>query len=469
MAGGLGVRNPHVHPPLTRSRSHTLPSSTRPIDEGPDQESGSRTDRPVRPSYVRSRSYLSPGESKTGSAQPVPVEKTSTTGLHIPAASKHSGVEARKHRHRYTQSQNETQHRSRHSENENLPHLVAGLAAEREKRHQLERLGTNASDLWHMRANDLRRMASHRAAAGQGNLRDNQRLRATSDPRSPLTPLPVRKTSTEILLDRAEARKVANRAAMTEKDVEKMKHEQEVADSELRDRLAEIANLSHETNRRLEYAYYNLLEKVGNLVGTIQTFQNLSTQSQHLLRNFETETAKLDEDIRRRVKRFRADFDGREERVADLEDRGRKASLKAKELGTRLENARVMVQNWEKREAAVKQKWGRVWGFVWWTFIITSVTILAIIVGKEWWFRGDPVAAALSLPPEGSRNKSLGLNRESLETVKVPPDVRKVLADIEERRRTKKIWPALPKVATCPPEEARDEDDDHRLRLLDEL
>lgn len=455
------MRNPHVRPPLSRSRSQTLPSnSTNLPDDGP--ESDSNTLRPPRPTQGRSNSYLSPTEPKPGLAQNLPSEKTSR--IHLPGTSKHSG-EDHHHRHRYTQSQSEAHHRSRASENDSLPHLVAGLTAEREKRHQLERLGTNASDLWHMRTNELKRITSPRT--GQGNPRDGLRGRETSDPRTPLAP-PTRKTSAEVLLDRAEARKMANRAALTGKDIERMKRDREVAETELRDRLSDIGNVSSDINRRLEYTYYNLLEKLGNLVGTIKSFQNLSTQSQHLIDNFEAETSKLDEDIQRRLERFRTGFDERGARVAELEERGATANLKAKELGTRLENARVIVENWERREATAKKIWGRFWGFLWWTFIIVSAAIVVVVIGKEWWFRGDPVAAGLRLPPEGSGNKSLGLAREDLRKIEVPPEVKEVLEGIERRRRTKKIWPDLPQVNEDSDERDKGADDE-RLRLLDEL
>ena len=385
--------------------------------------------------------------------------------LHIPGTSRTS-VDHRLHRHRYTQSHAEAHHRVRPSEDENLRHLVAGLSAEREKRQQLERLGTNTSDVRHGPTNDPKRMGVQKQ--GQVNPRDDFRRRATSDPRTPLVSAPVRKTSTEILLDRAAARKVASRAALTEKDVEIVRAAQDTAEQELRDRLADLDNNSNDVSRRLDYTYYGLLEKLNNLKGTIDSFQNLTLQSQHLITNFEHETEKLDEDISRRVKRFREGFDDRQSRVVELEGRGNLASQKAKELGTRLENAQVVVENWAKREAEAKQKWFRFWGLCWWSIGTLTICVLVVIVAKEWWFRGDPVAAGLRIAPDGSKNKSWALNEQIVREVEVPLEVRAVLAAIEEKRRTKKIWQPLPEVEQdqCLQDRKQDE---KRLRLLDEL
>ena len=461
MAGDMSLRSSHGRPSMPRSRSHTLPSST--LIEA-DATTPSQSQAAVsRPSYGRSITSTVPAQLKSREAPAPPHEKTSR--LHIPGTSRGS-ADHRLHRHRYTQSHTEAHHRTKPSEDENLRHLLAGLSAEREKRHQLERLGTNTSDLRHGLANDPKRTGVQKQ--GQINPRDDLRRRATSDPRTPLSSAPVRKTSTEILLDRAEARKVANRAALTERDIEEVRAAQDAAEQELRDRLADLDNTSNDVSRRLDYTYYGLLEKLNNLKGTIDSFQNLTLQSQHLITNFEHETEKLDDDISRRVKRFREGFDDRQSRVIEMEGRGNLASQKAKELGTRLESAQVVVENWAKREAAAKQKWFRFWGMCWWSIGTMTICILVVIVAKEWWFHGDPVAAGLSMAPEGSRNSSWALNQQSLREVEVPLEVREVLAAIEEKRRTKKIWQPLPEVDQdqCLQDRKQDE---KKLRLLDEL
>ena len=437
MAGGLGVRN-HGRPPIPRSRSQTLPSSTLQDGEGPAIDHISHSSRP---SYGRSSSYLSPDEAKPRITQTLATEKTSR--LHLPGTARHSGEHPRLYKHRHVQS---------HAEN--LSHLVAGL--EREKRQHLERQGTGGSE--------LKRITSPRTGHIM-NSRDHLRRRATSDPR---TSLPIRKSSTEILLDKADARKMANRAALTPDDIANLKRAQDAADTELHNRLADLDNTSTELSRRLDYTYYELLSKVNNLKGTVESFQNLSTQSDHLITNFEHETSKLSDDVTRRVARFRSGFKDRQTRVSDLETRSNLASQKAKDLNRRLENARTIIVNWEKREVASKQKWGRFWLILWWTVIPLTVVIMVLVTARLWWFGGDPVAAALDLHHKGSRNRSLGLDREIARNVDVPVEVREVLEGIAERRRTKHVWPSLPRVEEDVSLMERKKDEE-RLRLLDEL
>jgi len=253
---------------------------------------------------------------------------------------------------------------------------------------------------------------------------------------------------------------------LTAKDVKRVEREQEDADEELRERLADISETNTDITRRLDYTYYALLEKVGNLVATIQSFQSLSTQSRHLIENFATETGKLDQDIKRRANVFRSGFNDREKRVADLQARSKEASAKTQDLGRRLENARVIVENWEKCENDKARKWGRVCVTAGWMFISLFVLLVVMVVARGWWLPGDPVRAGLKIPRGGSNNESLALGKEQLRRIEVPPEVREVLEGIEQRRANKPLWPGSSENIV---EEVGEGKDDERLRRLDEL
>ncbi|KAG9784266.1 hypothetical protein KCU88_g2787, partial [Aureobasidium melanogenum] len=253
----------------------------------------------------------------------------------------------------------------------------------------------------------------------------------------------------------------------------------------MRSRIAAITAKGAEITRRLDYGYYNLLETVGSLVAIITGFQSLSKQSEQLIVNFDKETRRLDADTNKRVNSFKAAFEARDRKTQALAERGQKANAKAEELSLRLENARLVIQNWEKREDQVRKVWGRVVGVVWWTSITVVALVVLVVLGKEGWFRGDPVKAGLGAHSEGSWNASLQLdgsegsvgarnerlllmqdddqhhssyvhkgkepvsvsNSASVESApaspesvpKVPEDVRRLLLDIAEKNRRRKV------------------------------
>jgi len=443
------------HPPLHRSRSQTIPSQST----GSAEEPQTASLRPTRPPHVRSQSYLSPTEPKPRNAITLPattaIEKTAEKlpRIHIPGTG---------HRHHHSQESHHKKGRHSQSEafppkhaNTSLPHLVAGLNAEREKRVQALHGGPAAPSV------PSRSYLNVPPAFGPGNAvpadyteggRYDLRRRATSDPNRP----PLRtQTSVEKALERAEKVQYVKRLSLTTQDVAQKDKEIEEAEEEMRERVAEINRVAVEISRRLDYGYYNLLEKVGNLVGTIQSFQSLSQQSKQLISNFETETHKLDQDTRRKIRDFKNGYHDREIRAQALEKRGRSAARKAEELGRRLENARIIVENWENREDQVKRVRDRVWGAICWTTIVFLCLIMAIIVGREWWIRGDL----------GSRVRGVGDHNASLALPDVPDDVRRLLESIAERHRDRKGVFSTPGEVT----NEKENPSDVTLRLFDEL
>jgi hypothetical protein len=329
-----------------------------------------------------------------------------------------------------------------------LPHLVAGLNAEREREKRSSQhtaaAGTNQT-----------RSAQHTSPSAAAQTADhdpNAGLRAVSEPssRPPARP----KTSFERALERGDQARVARRIHVKKEDLVKRDAELAAAEEELRERVTAITAKGVEITRRLDYGYYNLLETLGNLVATITSFQSLGAQSGQLIANFDRETDRLDGETKTREANFRSGFEARGDKAGRLAERGQRAIDKAEDLGRRLENARVVVENWERREDQVRQVWNRVWRIVWWTSISILVSVLVVILGKEWWFRGDPVKAGLRVPGEGSWNRSLRLggaegtvagdNEEVLEHL--PSDVRRLLRDIADRNRHRKVvFPAIPK------------------------
>ena len=287
------------------------------------------------------------------------------------------------------------------------------------------------------------------------------------------SPQPPRKTPIELDLERADRVKRQRKSTVTQSLITAKDKEMAEAEEEMRLRVADINRTGLEITRRLDYGYYNLLEKVGNLVATIQSFQQLAQQSKQLIRNFEGETSKVDGDMGRRIGGFQESFTDREERVAGLAGRGVRTRQKAEELGRRLDNARVVVENWEKREEEARKVWDRFLGMVWWTVGVVVVVVVSVVMAKEWWFRGDPVKAGMGTPAGGHSNKSLALGdggkgERMLASADLPDNVRVILQDIEQNNKRRKNFIVRPAHVTDT-QDTKDQVEDKRLRRLDEL
>ncbi|KAL2432231.1 hypothetical protein ABEF95_005058 [Exophiala dermatitidis] len=437
-------------PTVYRSRSSTDPSRPKdlPTTSEPAKAEGNLSHTPTRPNHLRSKSYLSPTETKPRNAITLPaasaLEKTAEKlpRIHLPGSSHRR----HQHRHHHSHSHSQSPQDHRHDEGKrlpkghrptqsdaqpaalttsrrqqqskdtpsNLPHLVAGLNAEREKRFQQPPPSNVAAS----RSGQQQQPPPQQHSFGPsgttssdynegGRFDPGQQQRVTSDSNRAAALRP--KTSFELALERAEEARVARRLYVKKEEIMRRDAELAEAEEEMRSRIAAITAKGAEITRRLDYGYYNLLETVGSLVAIITGFQSLSKQSEQLIVNFDKETRRLDADTNKRVNSFKAAFEARDRKAQALAERGQKANAKAEELSLRLENARLVIQNWEKREDQVRKVWGRVVGVVWWTSITVVALVVLVVLGKEGWFRGDPVKAGLGAHSEGSWNASLQL------------------------------------------------------------
>lgn len=394
---------------------------------------------------------------------------------------------------------------------DSLPNLVAGLNAERNRAHQrgtnLAKSSTSESlNLPHPTAGGLSRVPTSQSyrglAAGDAahfgpahgyayssyydrRPVDALRRRATSDPRTPgydpqgLGTGARPKTQIELDLERAERIQRQRKFTLTTADVNARDSEIAAAEDELREGLQAISQQGMEITRRLDYGYYNLLEKVGNLGSVIQSFQSLSTQSGHLISNLESEVAKTDDHIKARAGHLKSSFDDREERVRVLEERGREAQRKAEEMGQRLDRARAAVEKWEKREIQRQKVWSRFVTRMWSMAGCIVVLVVALLIAKEVWLGagahpsvGTPlvrdVGGLLSNNDSGGLMPSAAREMEAVKQ-RVPEDVRSVLVEIEERSRGGNSQAAAVEVGDGDTGAAKSTEEPTVLKVLNEL
>jgi hypothetical protein len=290
--------------------------------------------------------------------------------------------------------------------------------------------------------------------------------RTNSDPRRRLQPR--KRSEVEILLDQAEARKMANRAAVSQKGVDKIRNINAEAEEELHRRLVAVNKTSVDITRRLDYTYYNLLEKVGNLVAIVQSFHSLSSQTKNLIHDFAKDASMLEKDVRTKVEIFKTSFDDREVRVRQLEERGARANAKAQDLGARLEKAQQRVEAWEKKEGVERRRRSWFWRSTW-TFVLLG--LVAVFFGLTWrGWKSEVEIVRMALMHDGATagvlNQSLFLDGDALERMQVPSDVKSILSGVAERRSRPGGEPSLTEVMTEPTSHLKKDD---RLRVLDEL
>lgn len=135
--------------------------------------------------------------------------------------------------------------------------------------------------------------------------------------------------------------------------------------------------------RRLDYTYYNLLEKITALNSTISLFQELSDSASTLLNDFESETAGLDQEIRKQINDLKG-FEPQVRKADALDERMKKGRQRAEELGKRLEAVRQQIDSWEEREVEWQTRTSRrlriFWGIVSSAFL---VLVLALVL-QNW-------------------------------------------------------------------------------------
>ncbi|KAJ5667558.1 hypothetical protein N7507_003422 [Penicillium longicatenatum] len=187
----------------------------------------------------------------------------------------------------------------------------------------------------------------------------------------------------------------------------------------LRSALSSIGTLATDVTRRLDYTYYNLLEKITALNSTIGSFQDLSDTASNLLNDFERETAGLDQETRKQINDLQG-FQPQIQKADALEKRMRAGRQRVENLGKRLESVRGEIDRWDQRESEWQSRVSRRLRIFW--AIITSgllVLVLALVV-QNW-----PALQSPGQLPDLSEK----LNQTSLGT---PSDTwESVLADSE--------------------------------------
>lgn len=151
----------------------------------------------------------------------------------------------------------------------------------------------------------------------------------------------------------------------------------------LRSALSSIGTSATDITRRLDYTYYNLLEKITALNSTISSFQELSDSAASLLGDFDRETAGLDQEIRKQLDDLKG-FEPQLQKADVLEQRMKAGRQRVEELGRRLETVRHEIDSWERRETEWQTRTSRRLR-IFWAIVTSAVLVLVLALVIQNW------------------------------------------------------------------------------------
>ncbi|KAJ5909185.1 hypothetical protein N7495_001867 [Penicillium taxi] len=166
------------------------------------------------------------------------------------------------------------------------------------------------------------------------------------------------------------------REILSPEDLEQVKKRRKQGEEYLRSTLSSIGTQATDITRRLDYTYYNLLEKMTALNTTIASFQDLSDSAAKLLSNFERETAELDQGVQKQIQDLQG-FKPQIQKADALEKRMILGRQRVEELGKRLEKDQQEIDRWERRESEWQSRTSRRLR-IFWALVASSVLVLLL-------------------------------------------------------------------------------------------
>ncbi|KAG6363427.1 hypothetical protein INS49_008526 [Diaporthe citri] len=141
--------------------------------------------------------------------------------------------------------------------------------------------------------------------------------------------------------------------------------------SDLKKSLADLANVSTGTTRRLDDTYYGVLEKLSSLQNTVAALKELASASASMNEGFTAESESVLAEAQAQLDAF-GQFDEQQARVQALQDRVHGGRERIGALSERVDIVRQKVERWEradymwqnKTRRRIKIVWGMLLGFV---------------------------------------------------------------------------------------------------------
>ncbi|KAJ5768798.1 hypothetical protein N7520_003357 [Penicillium odoratum] len=166
-------------------------------------------------------------------------------------------------------------------------------------------------------------------------------------------------------------------------DLEQVTKRRKQGEQYLRSALSSIGILATDVTRRLDYTYYNLLEKITALNSIIGSFQDLSDSASTLLNDFDRETARLDQETRKQINDLQG-FQPQIQKADALEKRMKAGQKRVQDLGKRLEGVRGEIDRWDQRESEWQSRVSRRLR-IFWAMITGGLLVLVLALVLQNW------------------------------------------------------------------------------------
>lgn len=144
--------------------------------------------------------------------------------------------------------------------------------------------------------------------------------------------------------------------------------------------LSELTTFSITTTRRLDDAYYAVLEKLSTLQSTVASIKELAGMSRETVSAFATESKGLVGEIGSQLDSF-GQFDEQQKHIEGLQARIQTGRQKVQKLSERVDIVRERVEGWERADREWQERTRRRLKTLW---IITSVVALVVVLIVVW-------------------------------------------------------------------------------------
>ncbi|KAK9421618.1 hypothetical protein SUNI508_05548 [Seiridium unicorne] len=144
----------------------------------------------------------------------------------------------------------------------------------------------------------------------------------------------------------------------------------------LRKSLLELNTFSLATTRRLDDAYYAVLEKLSTLQSTVVGIKELATMSLETNETFKTGSKALVTEIESQLDAF-GQFDEQQKHIENLQSRIYTGRQKVQQLSERVDIVRERVESWERADREWQERTRRRLKVLW---IITSTLVMVMLL-----------------------------------------------------------------------------------------
>lgn len=139
-----------------------------------------------------------------------------------------------------------------------------------------------------------------------------------------------------------------------------------------------LNTLSNNTTRRLDNAYYSVLEKLGALHSTISSLKELANMTKELNTEFKSEANDLVRDVTAQLEGF-DQFSSQEKRISELAERVKTGRERIRTLGERVDVVKDRVEGWEKAEEEWQERTRKNLRMMWIIMAVVGGILLAIV------------------------------------------------------------------------------------------